>query len=150
MTDDDGIGSMAEAIAEEADSDSASAATSSEKWPGALATLASARIAIISAESGDAVAMAAKKALYAAIAVVALLGFWLVALVGVIGLIPQISGLTWYQVAFIIAGLHLAVAIVAALLLVKKSAPVFTLTKSEFIKDKQWLSSVKSKSTSEN
>ena len=150
MTSDNGIASMAEAIAEEADPDEAPPSSAAEKWPAALATLVSARIAIISAESGQAISIAAKKALWAAIAAFCLLSTWVALLVGMIGWIAQLTGLAWFYILFLVAALHFVVALISIALLKKKSSSVFGITKSEFTKDKQWLSSVKQAPTSRN
>lgn len=150
MTSDTGIGSMAEAIAEEADPGTSAANDPVEKWPSALATLASARIAIISAEAGDASAIFLVKAIWGVVGILCGVAFWILLLVGLIGFIPKLTPLTWFQVTFIIAAIHLVIAIIALVSIQKKTAPVFTITKSEFSKDKQWLSSVKHRSTSKN
>lgn len=141
---------MAEAIAEEADSDQSTGGAPSEKWPSALATLVSARIAIISEESRDAIEVFSGKAALVAICVFCCFIFWLALMVGLIGGLAAVSSLAWYHVAFILAGVHLLVGIVTVMLLTKKSPPVFTITKSEFTKDKLWLASVKQESTSKN
>lgn len=150
MTSENGIGSMAEAIAEEADSDQSSEGSASEKWPSALATLLSARIAIVSVESRDALAVFLGKAALGFAAAFCGFIFWLTLIVGLIGGIPQVSALAWFHVAFILAGLHLLAAVVSVAMLLKQPPPVFTVTKSEFTKDKLWLSSVKQESTSKN
>lgn len=147
MTSDNSIGSIAEAISEEADPEKSLETRPEEKWPSALATLASARLAIISEESGHAAGVYGKKIALGALVGICVVTFWIFLLVGIIGIVPIYSGLAWYHVAFIVAGLHLLIVFGAILLLKEKTAAVFSITKSEFSKDKLWLSSVKQEST---
>ena len=138
---------MAEAISEETDPEKSLETRPGEKWPAALATLASARLAIISEESGHAAGVFGKKIALGVLAGICVVMFWIFLLVGIIGVVPMLSGMAWYYVAFIIAGLHLLIVLVAILLLKGKTAAIFSITKSEFSKDKLWLSSVKQEST---
>ena len=121
-------------------------ATDYEKqaWPAAFGTLVSSRFAIASAEAKLAVGSTAKKAVFAVVAALAALFFYLTLLAGLIGLFASLSSaLDWYHVALIIAGVHLLVVIIAALLMMKKTPPTFSLTRTEFEKDRQWLKNQK-------
>lgn len=150
MIADEGIGGMVKKIAEAANPQPSPPQASVEKWPAALVTLISARIAIISAESGEAFSVAARKVLIGLIGAFSIVVCWLLLLVALMGAIPAVSTLLWYHVAFIAAGFHLLLVIIAFLGLKKKSAPIFTITKSEFNKDRQWLTNVKNESISKN
>jgi uncharacterized membrane protein YqjE len=124
-------------------------ASVSENWSAALGTLVSSRIAIISAEARIAAESSIKKVALAVVAAITGLLFWIILMAGLIGFFPSvIHSLAWYHVALIIAGMHLLVAVIAALLLKKKSPPTFSLTRSEFEKDRQWLSKTKKTPTS--
>ncbi|MEP2775729.1 MAG: phage holin family protein [Luteolibacter sp.] len=126
-----------------------SSASASENWPSALGALVSARIAIISEEARIAAESTVKKVALAVVAAITGLLFWVILMAGLIGFVPSLtSGLAWFHVALIIAGIHLLVAIIAILLLKKKSPPSFSLTRSEFEKDRQWLSKSKQNPTS--
>lgn len=133
---------MADSIDEKEDSNDAGTGIPADSWPAALAALASARIAIISAESRNAVGSILSKIVWAAVAALCALFAWITLLAGLIGFVPQITALDWFHVAFILAGIHLLIILIAVILLKKKSPPVFEVTKAEFMKDKQWLSSV--------
>ena len=81
---------------------------------------------------------------FAVIAAVAGLFFWIALMAGLTGLIATLGlGLAWYHVSLIIAGLHLLVVIIAVLLMRKKTPPTFSLTRTEFEKDRQWLKNQK-------
>ncbi len=141
---------MAEAIAEEADPQAIPEQSSVEKLPSALVTLITARIAIISAESGEAFSLATRKAILGLTGAIFLLLCWVLVLAALMGAVPAVSSLQWYHVAFIAAGFHLVLVVIAVLGLRKKTAPTYTITKSEFNKDRQWLTTVKNESTSRN
>lgn len=147
MTSETSIGSIAEAISEETDPENSLETPPSEKWTSAIVTLASARLAIFTAESGHAAGIFGKKIAYAAVAGICMVMFWLFVLVGSVGVIATYSGMAWFHVAFIIAGIHFFILLGAILSLKGKTEPVFNITKSEFNKDKLWLSSVKQEST---
>lgn len=117
----------------------------------AISALISARLAIISAEAKIAAETTVKKVILAAVAAITGLLFWIILMAGLIGFIPTLyTCLAWYHVALIIAGLHLFVVLVAILLLKKKTPPPFSHTRTEFEKDRQWLSKTKQKTTSGN
>lgn len=124
-------------------------ASGTENWSAAVSSLLTARLAIISAEAKIAAESTVKKVILAAVAALTGLLFWLTLMAGLIGLIPSLTcALSWYHVALIIAGLHLLVALIAVMLLKKKTPPPFSLTRSEFEKDRQWLSKTKQNPTS--
>ncbi|MGJ8643112.1 MAG: phage holin family protein [Luteolibacter sp.] len=134
-----------------AEGNSDPSSSGSEKWTSALGALVSSRLAIISAEARVAAEITAKKAILAAIAAITGLLFWIILMAGLIGFIPSIvCGLAWYHVALIIAGLHLLVVLIAVLLLKKKTPTPFSLTRTEFEKDRQWLSKTQQHPTSKS
>ena len=125
---------------------------SSSEHPGIASSfkaLASSRIALLTAEARIAVESTVKKLILAAIAAITALLFWIILMAGLIGLIPTlVCSLFWYHIALIIAGLHLTIFIIAILLLKKKNPPPFSLTRTEFEKDRQWLSKTPQNPTS--
>lgn len=140
---------MAEAISEETDPDKIENAGVGVKIPSAIISLISSRIAIISAEGGTAAEVYLRKLTCALVAFGCVSVSWLILMAAVIGIAPQHTGLTWYQAALVVAGLHLVVAVIAILMAMKRTAPLFTVTLSEFKKDKSWINSVKNTQTSQ-
>ena len=145
-----GIASAAEAIAEEADHSASKPDSPAGKLPSAITSLLSARIAIISAESNYATSVLTTKFLWAVVAGGCALIALLLILVAGIGLIAAMTGLSWFYVAFIVAAVFLLVAIIGVSLIRKKTMPLFPITRSEFEKDRTWLTSIKTKSTSKS
>jgi len=116
-----------------------------ESWTDALACLVSSRISIIQAESKDAAATGARKAVLVVVAALCVLFTWILVLAGAVGAISSATAWTWYHVAFAAAGLHLAIAVIALLLAKSKSAPSFPITRAEFEKDREWLNRLNKK-----
>jgi uncharacterized membrane protein YqjE len=116
-----------------------------ESWKDALACLVSSRISIIQAESKDAAALGARKALFVAVAAFCALFTWILILAGAVGAISSATAWIWYHVAFAAAGLHLLIAVFALLAAKSKSAPSFPITRAEFEKDREWLNQLNKK-----
>lgn len=122
-----------------------------DNWFTSISALVSTRLAIISAEAKIIVESTVKKVILAVVAAITAFLFWVILMAGLIGFLPTLSDhLAWYHVALIIAGLHLLVVLIAVLLLKKKTTPPFSHTRTEFKKDRQWLSKTKQNPTSEN
>lgn len=150
MTENTGLESMADAISEEAHSDSLKETSAEGKWPSALLSLLTARLAIVSAEGRAASAVAARKIMWLAIAGIGLLLCWVIGIAAMIGLAAELTALSWYHVGFIVALIHLLIAIFGFSQLKKKTIPSFPVTRSEFDKDRIWLTNVKNQSTSKS
>jgi len=116
-----------------------------ESWTDALACLVSSRISIIQAESKDAAATGARKAVLVVVAALCVLFTWILVLAGAVGAISSATAWTWYHVAFAAAGLHLLIAVIAVLIVKSKSAPPFPITRAEFEKDREWLNRLNKK-----
>lgn len=110
-----------------------------ESWKEALACLVSSRIAIIQAESKEAASTGAKKAVLGVIAAFCALFTWILILAGAVGAISAATPWHWYHVSFAAGGLHLAIALIAVLMVKAKAAPPFPITRAEFEKDREWL-----------
>ena len=119
-------------------------------WKEAIATLASARMAMIKAESGEAIGTGVKKLALVIIGVVALFFAWCLFMGGVVGAIASSPALSWWQAAFIVGGGHLLVALVAFLVAKSKASDPFPITRAEFEKDREWLNQLKNQSKSQN
>lgn len=118
----------------------------SEKWKVAAAEFVQSRIELIRLDAREAAQEAAKKAVAASIAAICAAFGWLIVCAGLIGFISVSKPeWPWYHVAFVIAGVHGLVMLIAIAVLRGKSKPAFTLTRSEFAKDQAWLESLKKK-----
>lgn len=122
-----------------------------ESWSTAINELVSTRLAIISAEAKLAAQSTVKKVVLVILAATSGLLCWIILMAGLIGFIPTLTcALAWYHVALIIAGLHLLVVLISVLLLKRKTPPPFSHTRTEFEKDRQWLSKTKQNPISGN
>lgn len=122
-----------------------------ENWVEAISCLISSRVALIQAESKDAVADAIGKIVLLAVAAFSLVLVWLLVVAGVIGAVSEASGWEWFYVTFAVAGVHALVAVIVFLMSrAKTSGPSFPVTRSEFEKDREWLNQLNKKRNSEN
>ncbi len=145
-----GIAAAAEAIASEADESASKPDSAVGKLPSALTSLLSARVAIISAESQHATAILSVKLLWAIIAGVCSIIALLFVVAGLTGLLSDATGLAWFHAAFIMGGVFLLVVLFAVFRIRRKTSPIFPITRSEFEKDRTWLTSIKTKSISKS
>ena len=126
-------------MTEDPDTDTHAASSS---WRESAVEFVSARMELLSLEARDAgVAAARKGALAVLIAGCAMIA-WMALVAGIIGWIAA-AGAAWHFVAIGAAIFHLLVAGIAAALLRRPSAASFPLTKSELIKDREWLLNLK-------
>ncbi len=102
----------------------------------------SARLELLSLEARDAGQAAARKGVLAALAAGCAIMAWMALVAGIIGWIAA-AGAPWHFAALGAAVFHLLVAGIAAALLRRPSAASFPLTKSELIKDREWLLNLK-------
>ncbi|MFD2255749.1 phage holin family protein [Luteolibacter algae] len=112
-------------------------------WKEALACLISSRLAIFQVESRQAAQTGVSKIIFLSIAGIAILFSWILLMAGAVGGIASVTALAWYHAAFIIAGIHILVAVIMILLGGRKTAPSFPLTRAEFDKDREWLNQLK-------
>lgn len=112
-------------------------------WKDALLTLAFSRMEIVCIEAKSASSVAFGKFALLTVGVFALFSAWALALVASIGLIAASSTWEWYHVAFASAGAHLLIGGVFLLILKAKKTESFPVTRSEFQKDREWLSRLK-------
>jgi len=114
-----------------------------DNWKQAIPCLVSSRIAIIQAESKQAVSSVFGKVVLLIVAAFFLIIAWLLIAAGIVGVIVLTYSWQWYQAAFAVAGGHIFVAVIALLLSRSKSADSFPITRSEFEKDREWLNQPK-------
>lgn len=108
-------------------------------WVEAVLDLVESRASIISIESKDALKSASAKFIPLAVSLFCILAAWVFAIAAVIGYLAAATVWKWYQITFAIAGLHLVIALVALLLAQKSKPAPFPVTRSEFKKDREWL-----------
>ena len=120
-----------------------------EKKPGvgaSISTLFATKLKILSVESKIAVSGIVRVIVLFAAAALLLLFTWILAMAGLIGVLVEKTDLTWFYSALIIAGAHLLIAIILALVAKAVPSPSFEHTSAEFQKDKEWLNQLKNKS----
>ena len=111
-------------------------------WRQALALWFDSRLEIIRIEATEARRSAASRAsTAAAFAACTLLG-WSLLLAAAIGWLPTVTPLTWPATAAILAAIHLAAALLLLRSLRRPQPPSFPVTRQEFQKDREWLSSL--------
>ncbi|BCU79108.1 phage holin family protein [Luteolibacter sp. LG18] len=107
-------------------------------WREAVADLVSARVALIELEAREAARGAGRKGVLAAILGGAAFFTWALVLAGVIPLLAAAFGVAWGWIALGLALLHAIVAGIALTMLRKPEPPAFSLTRSEFQRDREW------------
>ena len=113
-------------------------------WQSALAEFVSTRVELIRLESQEA-AKAAKKrtSLTITLAIIAAVA-WLSFIAGIIGLADHYyTSITWWMAALAAAALHAIIAGILISKLKKPAPPLFTVTRSEFQKDRLWMQHLK-------
>jgi MFS family permease len=121
-----------------------------EGWRAAASDFLSSRFELIRLEARDAGQAAAKKGTLLAVILGCIFFVWLLVVAGLIGWISESQSWPWYAVTLVMAGLHLLVAIIAAVLIKKPAAPPFPLTRAELSKDQAWLETLKKDPKSRN
>lgn len=107
-------------------------------WREAAADLVSARIALIEIEARDAAKNAGRKGVLGGILAGAAFFTWALILAGVIPLLAAALEVSWGWIALGLALLHAIVAAVCFALIRKPVPPAFSLTRSEFQRDREW------------
>jgi uncharacterized membrane protein YqjE len=104
----------------------------------------SARLELLSLEAQEAGKAAARKGALVGLIVGCAMIAWMALVAGLIGWIATAGdGVKWHFVAIGAAIFHLLLAGVAAAVLRRPSAASFPLTKSELLKDREWLLNLK-------
>lgn len=113
-------------------------------WQSALAEFVGTRIELIRLESQEAAKVAKKRtSLTITLAIIASTA-WLSFIVGIIGLVDHYySSITWWMAALAAAGIHALIAIILLSKLKQPTPPLFTVTRSEFQKDRLWMQHLK-------
>jgi len=125
----------------------ASAATG---WSDALGALISSRLALMQLESSAAARMAGQLAARIAAAALALICAWALLLTGGIAALAAATSCPWYWLALVAAVGHALGAGLCLQLARAGYRPAFPVTRAEFIKDREWLATLKSPRKSNN
>lgn len=108
-------------------------------WAANLIDLLQSRAALIRLEAsqiiGDGVCRIVLIAICAFFGVVT----WLLLMAASVGLLHTFAGLAWYWACLALGGIHLIAMIAMVRRIRAPRPPAFTHTRSEFLKDKEWL-----------
>jgi uncharacterized membrane protein YqjE len=114
-----------------------------ENWLEAIFGLIKARAAILSIEAKDALGSGLAKLIPLLVCLFCLFSAWTLTIAAAIGCLAAATNWEWFQITFVMAGAHLLLALVAWMIAkIKKPAP-FPVTRSEFEKDREWLTQLK-------
>ena len=105
----------------------------------------SARVELLALEAREAGQYAAKRGIMVGIIAGCALTAWLAGVAGLIGLVAALGKFPWHYAALGAALLHLIVAGIVVALLRRPSSPLFTTSKAELLKDREWLLNLKDK-----
>jgi len=131
---------MASANAPDAPTEPRSAATG---WSEALGVLLRSRLALIQLEASSAARQAGQLAARIAAAAIALVAAWALLVAGCIGALAAATSWPWYWLALAAAGAHALAAGLCLLLVKAVTTPAFPVTYAEFLKDREWLATLK-------
>lgn len=108
------------------------------------------RLELIQLESKEVATSAIKGILFIAAACIAIVFAWATLLAGGISLIAEAGHWPWNRVALAAAGVHILVAIILAKLAKPSGREVFSVTRSEFKKDREWIENLHKPNKSSN
>ncbi|MEI6607797.1 MAG: phage holin family protein [Verrucomicrobiota bacterium] len=141
---------MPPSSAPEAHAEHRAEASAATGWSEALGALMSSRLALMHLESCTAARQAGQLAACIAAAAIALICAWALLVAGGIAALAAATAWPWYWLALAAAVAH-ALAAGYCLLRARTSySPVFPVTRAEFIKDREWLATLKSPRKSNN
>ncbi len=83
--------------------------------------------------------MVARRAALGIAALICVFFTWTLLLAGLIGVLSQSAGWPWYWLAIAFSALHLLAGLICGRLLTSAAQPTFSITRSEFQKDREWL-----------
>lgn len=106
----------------------------------------SARMELLALEAREAGQQAARRGAFIAIIAGCAMTAWLAGIAGLIGWVAAAGDFPWHFAAIGAAVLHLLIAGVVVALLRRPAPPMFSISKEELLKDRQWLLNLKDKS----
>ena len=111
-------------------------------WKDALQGLASSRIALIQHESREAAGQVARRVVAAIAAVICVFFTWALLVAGGIAIVSDATGWRWGWVTIGAAAIHLLAAVIFARTANSRGAETFPITRSEFQKDREWITNL--------
>lgn len=114
-------------------------------WSESAAEFVSARVELLAVEAREAGQQAARRGVMAAVIAGCAMTAWLTGVAGLIGCIAASGKFPWHFAALGAAVLHLLIAGLIVLVLRRPSPPMFSISKSELLKDREWLRNLKDK-----
>ena len=105
----------------------------------------SARMELLALEAREARHQAAKCGVMAAIIAGCAMTAWFTGIAGLIGWVAAAGKFPWHFAALGAAVLHLIVAGIVVAMLRRPSSPMFSISKAELLKDREWLLNLKDK-----
>jgi uncharacterized membrane protein YqjE len=105
----------------------------------------SARMELLALEAREAGHQAAKRGVMAAIIAGCAMTAWFAGIAGLIGWVAAAGKFPWHFAALGAAVLHLIVAGIVVAMLRRPSSPMFSISKAELHKDREWLLNLKDK-----
>lgn len=122
-------------------------ARASSSWRESAVDFVSARMELLAIEAREAGQQAARRGVMAAVIAGCAMIAWLAAVAGGIGWVAAAGELPWHFAALGAAVLHLLVAGIVAAIMRRPAPPAFPISKSELLKDREWLLNLKDKPT---
>ncbi len=120
----------------------AAPSTEPGSWLEALSLYVSSRIDLMRYESRAAGRLWGRAVVLLALGAIALFVAWLLLAAGAVALLAATTGWPWYALAIAAAGLHALAGIICLMAAKSNKARSFPLTRREFAKDRQWLTSL--------
>ncbi|MEK7952492.1 phage holin family protein [Luteolibacter soli] len=105
----------------------------------------SARVELAALEAREAGKHAARSGVMVAIIAGCAMTAWLAGVAGLIGWVAAAGKIPWHFAALGAAVLHLIVAGIIVAMLRRPSPPMFSISKAELLKDREWLLNLKDK-----
>ncbi len=112
-------------------------------WSEALLALLSSRLALIQLESKTAARQASQLAALIALAALAIISAWALLLAGGIAALASITAWPWHWLALAAAAAHALAAGICLRRARTASRPAFPITRAEFLKDREWIATLK-------
>ncbi|MCW1924663.1 phage holin family protein [Luteolibacter arcticus] len=114
-------------------------------WRKSAVEFVSARMELLALESREAGQQAARKGVMAGIVAGCAMTAWLAGVAGLIGWVAAAGDFPWHFVALGAAVLNLVIAGIIVAVLRRPTPPMFSISKAELLKDRQWLLNLKDK-----
>ncbi len=119
-------------------------------WMEAVAALIQTRLTLILIEFRELAQERVRSLVSLVIAAILLFYTWGLILAGGVAAIAALTQWPWYWIALITAGIHLLIAIILVKLPKAEQKEPFSITRSEFKKDREWIETLKKTPKSKN